>query len=312
MNKIRLSIITPAFNRGYILHVLYESLLRQSSRQFEWIVVDDGSADNTKELVEGWQQSQSHSGGFEIVYIRQDNGGKHRALNRGIPQAKYDYIYIVDSDDYLVPDAVDKICQWIGTVDGKPEFAGVSGLWGHSADRPAGQYPAGKPYVDATNLQRKRFKLLGDKSEIYRRDLLLSYPFPEFENEKFLGEAAVWDRIAGDGYKLRWFGEVICIGRYLDDGLTRNNGTRTKLDNFSGYTFVEKQNAKLRRFPDNYLAVGRYIGYARMRSLSYSEIRATLEISRGMLLGGLLLGLARTGIKKLNGSIKGRKRGLES
>ena len=186
-----ISILTPTYNRAHTLPRLYKSLKQQTMKDFEWIIVDDGSTDNTKYIVEKWIKEINL---FNIIYIKQKNGGKHRALNKGIPHAKYDYIYIVDSDDYLTDDAVEKIHLWISTIDNKSKFAGVSGLKGKITDKGMiiiGQFPSKLEFIDATNLERKSKKLLGDKAEVYRKDILLKYPFPEFEGEKFLTEAVV-------------------------------------------------------------------------------------------------------------------------
>ena len=103
-----------------------------------------------------------------------------------------------------------------------------------------GQFPSKLEFIDATNLERKSKKLLGDKAEVYRKDILLKYPFPEFEGEKFLTEAVVWNRIAADGYKIRWFNKIICICEYLDDGLTKTDAEERRINNFNGYTCFEK------------------------------------------------------------------------
>ena len=119
----------------------------------------------------------------------------------------------MDSDDYLKHDAIESVQKWIVTIDQDPYFAGVSGLRSNSKGNVIGTFPIGSAFVDATNLEREKYKLLGDKAEIYRKDILLAYPFHEYPNERFLPEAVVWDRIARDGYKLRWYNQVICICR---------------------------------------------------------------------------------------------------
>ncbi|UTW70852.1 glycosyltransferase family 2 protein [Anaerobacillus sp. HL2] len=100
---------------------------------------------------------------FEIRYIKQKNGGKHRALNNGIRNARYDYIYIIDSDDYMTEDAVEKIYEWMNLLKEYGEFAGVSGLRGTKSKKIMSQFPNGENYIDATNLERKKLKLLSDK-----------------------------------------------------------------------------------------------------------------------------------------------------
>lgn len=296
MKKNKLTIITPTYNRGYILSVLFDSLCRQTLKKFEWIIIDDGSTDNTQELVNNWI-SQNRK--FEIQYIKQPNGGKHKALNNGISKAKYEYIYIIDSDDYMTDKAVENIYNWIETIKSKDSFAGVSGLRGHQDNTIIGQFPKGKRYVDATNLERKKYKLLGDKAEIYKKDILLKYKFPEFDNEKFLSEGAVWNKIAGDKYKIRWFCEIICICEYLEDGLSKNLNKQKILDNFEGYSYNSKLKVHLSCFPDNLLTVGQFVDLAKEKGLNITDIKKKLDINNIMLFCGIFFGKLRKYIKKL-------------
>jgi len=294
-----ISILTPTYNRAHTLPRLYKSLKQQTMKDFEWIIVDDGSTDNTKYIVEKWIKEINL---FNIIYIKQKNGGKHRALNKGIPHAKYDYIYIVDSDDYLTDDAVEKIHLWISTIDNKSKFAGVSGLRGKITDKGMiiiGQFPSKLEFIDATNLERKSKKLLGDKAEVYRKDILLKYPFPEFEGEKFLTEAVVWNRIAADGYKIRWFNKIICICEYLDDGLTKTDAEERRINNFNGYTCFEKMNVKLYPFPYSAFAIGRYFKLARKKGIKVDQIIFNLEINKFSLFIGVCMEYLKTVIKNI-------------
>lgn len=200
-------------------------MLEQINNNFEWIVIDDGSTDNTEKVFKDILNDNKHN--FLIQYVKQSNGGKHRALNRGISLAEGDYIFIIDSDDYITNDAVEKIYSWINQIDNDVSFAGIAGLKQDFSNNIVGGRPM-LDYVDATNLERKKMNLLGDKAEIYKTLILRRYPFPEFEGEKFLSEAVVWNRIANDGYKIRWFNEPIYYCEYRDDGLTQNINARYK------------------------------------------------------------------------------------
>ena len=242
-----ITVLTPSYNRAYILPKLYESLKNQTSKDFEWIIIDDGSSDETENLVNKWIGKKEL---FRISYIKQENGGKHRALNCGVRIARYDYCFIVDSDDYLTLNAIDCVCSWIKTIDDNNSFAGVSGLRAYIGGGRIGKYPKDKAYVkyiDATNLQRQSFNLSGDKSEVYRTKILCKYPFPEFQGENFITEDVVWDAIASDGYKLRWFNEIIYMCEYIDDGLTQM-GDKKFIDNFKGYTYTVRQKFVLNGF----------------------------------------------------------------
>jgi glycosyltransferase involved in cell wall biosynthesis len=211
------TVFTPVYNRAYIIHQLYQSLLRQTVYDFEWLIVDDGSTDNIEELVSGWIACTRK---FTIRFYRQLNGGKHRAVNRGVCLAKGDAFLIVDSDDYLTDDAISTVAKYWGQIKDNPKFAGIAGLRMHEDMQVIGGKPYFDEYVDATNLDRGKHGLEGDKAEVYKTDVLKAFPFPEFEGEQFVTEAVVWNKIAYCGYEIRWFNKGIMICDYLGDGLT--------------------------------------------------------------------------------------------
>ena len=213
-----ITVFTPTYNRAHTLTRLYDSLKAQTSKDFEWIVINDGSTDNTDGLLSLWSQKENS---FPIIYRKVENGGKHRAINQAVKMAGSDAFFIVDSDDYLLPFAIEKVETWFSQIADDSSFAGVSGLKGETTDRPIGGYGNfDGNYVDCTNLQRHLYNLLDDKSEVYKTRILKQYPFPEFEGEKFVPESLIWDSIARDGYKIRWFNEIIYICEYMADGLT--------------------------------------------------------------------------------------------
>lgn len=229
--SVEVTVFTPTYNRGYIIHNLYNSLRAQTNKNFEWIVIDDGSVDHTELLFKKWIAEEN---GFEIKYRKVENGGKHRAINKAVDMASAGAFFIVDSDDYLVGTAIDRIVEWFNTVKHDSTFAGISGLKGKTAEQPYGGWGNFDTYfVDATNLERKRYGLLKDKAEVYKTSILKKYHFPEFEGENFITEGVVWGAIARDGYKLRWYKEVIYICSYLEDGLTRS-GYAKYIDNPDG------------------------------------------------------------------------------
>ena len=238
--KIRITVFTPAYNRGYIIEKLYRSLQRQTYRDFEWLVVDDGSKDDT-ELK--FAEFQAEENDFSIRYIKTENGGKHRAINRGIREARGELFFIVDSDDYITDDALD----WIDKIESslsekKDQFCGVCGLKGYSESKMIGDTFAGE-ILDITTLERPNYGISGDKAEVYYTNILRKYPFPEFEGERFLTECIVWDRIAAAGYKMRFYNRIAIICNYLEDGLT-SNGRSLFLKNPKGYGLFLYQEAK--------------------------------------------------------------------
>ncbi|MBD5550030.1 MAG: glycosyltransferase family 2 protein [Lachnospiraceae bacterium] len=218
--SISVTVFTPTYNRGYIIQNLYESLRSQTNKNFEWIVIDDGSADNTEMLFQKWLLEDN---GFEIKYCKVENGGKHRAINKAVDMASAEAFFIVDSDDYLLDKAIDKVIDWFETIRKNDSFAGISGLRGKTEKYPIGGWGNfDSSYIDITNLEREKYGLLRDKAEVYKTSILKKYRFPEYDGENFITEGVVWNAIARDGYKLRWYKEIIYICDYREDGLTKN------------------------------------------------------------------------------------------
>lgn len=212
------SIVTPTYNRGYTLERLFHSLLKQSNNNFEWVIIDDGSTDKTEEIV----KSFIYRANFEIIYLKKDNGGKHTALNMALDVVNGIYFFIVDSDDILPNKAVEIIFKWFGTIKNENDFAGIGGLKvNFNTEKNVGK-TFDSNYIDCTSLERNKYSILGDKAEVFYTDVIKKYKFPVFENEKFLSEAIIWNQIAKDGYKIRWFNENIYYCEYRDDGLTHN------------------------------------------------------------------------------------------
>lgn len=212
-----LTIFTPTYNRVYILEKAYRSLLCQSDKRFEWIIVDDGSNDNTKNLVQKWQAENNI---FEIKYYFQENSGKHIAINYGVELAKGSLFLILDSDDYLRNDAVEIIIKYAKCINIQMHYGGVVGNRAYFNGDVIGSTFDGK-YKDLTFFEREKNGITGDKAEVFFTNVLKNYKFPKIANEKFCTEALVWNRIAKDGWIFRFFNENIYYTEYLDDGLTK-------------------------------------------------------------------------------------------
>lgn len=231
------TVFTPTFNREKKIDRLYQSLRKQTSYDFEWIVVDDGSSDETDEY---FQRITSEEKKFEIKYIKTSNGGKHRAVNLGLDLARGEYFFIVDSDDYLSINGIELIVSWINNISGgNEELIGVVGLKGYENGKIVGKTFKGE-VIDCNSLERYKYNIKGDKAEVLKTSIFKRYKFPEFEDEKFLTESVVWNRIAKDGYKFRYFNEIIYICEYLEDGLT-NNIDYLYSNNFKGYSLYIKE-----------------------------------------------------------------------
>ncbi len=291
-----ITILTPTYNRAYILPEAFQSLRTQTNFDFEWIIVDDGSVDNTEEIVKEWLTEELP---FSLRYYKQENGGKHRAVNRGVLLAEYEYLLVLDSDDYLEPDAVELIHQWLSTIDGKEGFAGVSGLRGWKTREGAIGSFLSKDYIDAFNSERVKYNLEGEKAEVYKTELLRKYPFPEFEGENFLRESASWDAISEAGYKVRWFNRIIYRCEYLEDGLTHGTDIAVYIKNFQGFTYWIKLQSRLVPRPYRWMKIGFFAHVAKEKGLSGKEARVLMEVSSAKFVMGKFLYLLNQCLKTM-------------
>ena len=215
-----ITVFTSTYNRAYILPQLYESLKRQTSQDFCWLIVDDGSTDNTKELLDAWINENL----IEIRYYYQENGGKMRAHNYGVKLCDTELFLCCDSDDYLTDDAIMTVkSKWLSYNGAKDNISGLIG--------PICVYDKGykvKTIIpqgyDILNF-REFGRVIGRVTEcllIYRTTIIRQYPFPVQEGEKFMPEGYIHNRIA-DKYKMVVFTKEIMIANYRDDGYTKNS-----------------------------------------------------------------------------------------
>ena len=226
---MKLTIFTPTYNRAYILGQLYQSLLRQTCHDFEWLIVDDGSADNTEALVHSWVEAKNP---FLIRYHKQENGGKHRAINKGLELAKGALFFTVDSDDYLTDDAVEKVLAWEAELPSNGNYCGFAGNLGTAPDTTPNRIFDGA-HFDGTALDRYGI-IDGERAMVFYTDIHREYPYPEFSGERFMTEAVAWNRMAHDGYRMRFFNDIVWVYEYRADGLTKA-GNSLFMRNPQGY-----------------------------------------------------------------------------
>lgn len=235
LNKKTLTIFTPTFNRAYILPELYKSLCAQTCQDFEWLIVDDGSEDNTEELLQEWSCEQK----VQIRYYKQQNGGKQRAHNRGVEECDTELFVCVDSDDYVTDNFVETHLRKWDEVKNDNTVGGIISLQGHENGEPMGTYfPDGVQKSTLTELYSK-LKFRGDATLLHRTELLKKYPFVVEEGEKFIGEGYVYYQI-DQNYQLALLPEILMIKEYLDDGYTKNVRRLTK-QNPKGYMRLKLQ-----------------------------------------------------------------------
>lgn len=231
-----ITIFTPTYNRAYLLSNLYKSLQNQSNNNFEWLVIDDGSTDNTKKLFDYWLKDKND---FTIRYYKKENGGKHRATNFALKKANGEIFFPVDSDDILTQDAIQKINQWFSEIEGSKEYCGITANKGFLNGTPANPL-FNSEFLDKTFLdvltykENDKFVLNGERATCIYTDIFRKFSYPEFENEKFVTEAVAYNRIAHAGYKSRFFNDIIYLYEYKEDGLTKS-GSSLFLNNPHGY-----------------------------------------------------------------------------
>ena len=204
--KYAFTVFTPTYNRAHTLHRVYESLKAQTFEDFEWLIVDDGSTDETNRLVEQWQKDAW----FPIRYVYQENKGKHAAFNHGVRIANGELFLTLDSDDACTPESLERFKYHWDSIppDRREGFSAVTGLCKDQNGRLIGNRFPFDP-TDSDSIEIKyRFEVTGDKCGFHRTDVLKQFPFPEGAEITFVPEGVVWNRVA-KRYKTRYVNEVL-------------------------------------------------------------------------------------------------------
>ncbi len=202
------TVFTATHDRAQLLPRVFESLERQTFRDFEWLIVDDGSTDDTEAVVGRWQAQAD----FPVRYVRQAHAGKHVAFNRGVREANGRLFLSWDSDDKAVPEALERfIALWDGIpADIRPGFSAVTVLRRMEDGTLIGD-PFPLPVTDSDPLELYfKFRIGGDKWGFHLTDVLRQFPFPEPEGATFVTESVVWFAIARC-YRTRYVNEMLGI-----------------------------------------------------------------------------------------------------
>lgn len=229
-----LTVFTPAYNRAHTLPRTYDSLLKQDCKDFIWLIVDDGSSDNTAKLVKEWMKKDN---GFEIRYIYKENGGMHTAHNTAYENIDTELNVCIDSDDRLAEDAIRKISDKWEQVKDK----GYAGIVGLDVDFEGNVIGKGFPddLVETTLMGYYAAGGAGDKKLVYRTDIINKYPqYPVFEGEKYVALAYKY-RLIDQEYKLAVLNDVLCEVEYQIDGSSMNM-LRQYIRNPKGFAFWRK------------------------------------------------------------------------
>lgn len=230
MNK-RITVFTPAYNRADLLPKLYESLLRQNSREFVWLVIDDGSVDNTRVVVEAWIRE----GKIDIQYVWKENGGLHTGYNKAIDCMDTELSICIDSDDYLTDDCIETVLRFWD--DHKAEdIAGFIGL----DIRPDGSIIGGLlPDMKTVDPLWLTELDAGDRKYVIRNDCYRKvYPMPVFAGEKNFNPHYLVLKLCRN-YKFLVLNKPLCVVNYQPDGMSANI--------FNQYVNSPRSFAELRR-----------------------------------------------------------------
>jgi glycosyltransferase involved in cell wall biosynthesis len=210
-----ITVFVPMYNSAHLLGRVFESLNAQTFKDFEWVIVDNASSDNTEALVHSWQQDSA----YDIRYRRKPFGGKHTSINVGVQTARGTFFVMLDSDDWLVPNALERMLELWRAIPNPDCFSGVVGLCANPDDQIVGdRFPSDPLDSNAVELNHG-LKVQGDKTSLTRTETMREFPFPFPESPGLVTESIVWNRMA-QRYQERYINEVFAIKDYQIDGLT--------------------------------------------------------------------------------------------
>lgn len=228
-----LTVFTPTYNRAYILNQCYESLVRQSCKDFIWLIIDDGSTDNTKELVEEWMKNDNK---FEIRYHYKKNGGMHTGHNAAYELIDTELNVCIDSDDFMPDNAVELIVNFWREY-GSDKYSGIVALDIYKNGEVIGCKLPNKKSTTLSGFYDNGGQ--GDKKLIYRTEVINKYPsYPEFKGEKFVPLDYKY-LLADQDYELLIMNEAVCVVEYMEDGSSKNM-FRQYYKNPRGFSFMRK------------------------------------------------------------------------
>ena len=212
-----ITVFTPTYNRAYILPKLYESLCNQTCKDFEWLVVDDGSTDETFLLLEKWKAERK----INVNYQFKQNGGLNSAYNFAVSMTNNEIFFRVDSDDSIKKNAIEEIKSNWHLVKDNENLCGLVFLSVYKDGKIVGKHPFNKNTESNFFEYRNKFGAIGDRAEVIKTAVLKKYPFPKFGNEEFCPEGLMWNRIAKN-YNAIYLNIPIYEREYIADSITTN------------------------------------------------------------------------------------------
>ena len=264
---MKFTIFTPTYNREGLLISLYESLKKQTFKDFEWLIVDDGSVDNTNETVQQFIKENI----LNISYYYKENGGKQRAYNYALDNAKGELFICLDSDDEYVSNALEIILEYWKKVEKNAKIVGM----GYLSTYPDGsiigsEFPNDEMVETQFNIYNK-YKVTGDKGLMFRTEVIKNYKFPVFDGEKFTTEALVYNRIA-EKYEMLYINEKIEIKQYHEDGLTAKYNDLLLRNPKGNALYHNERNKHKMIFKEKIFNNAVYYKFCRVANYSFSKI----------------------------------------
>ncbi len=272
MEDCLITIFTPTYNRAHLLPRLYESLKRQTYKGLVWLVVDDGSTDDTQSLIDTWQKD----GVISIIYVKQENAGKMKAHNRGVRECQTELFMCLDSDDYLSDDCIERTYEHWREFKVNPKVCGLVAY-----KQMIGRTPSFFPNIVFSTLHQIYKTYIGETALAFRTSILKQFPFPEIEGEKFIGEGIVYDKL-DQQYVLAVIPEYWMLCEYQEGGYT-DNALRVLVDNPKGWALNAKQKYDIYghsfkekvRWMSTYICASLFAGYS-LRHIVNSSSNITL------------------------------------
>lgn len=244
-----ITIFTPTYNRAHLLPKLYESLKSQNCTNFEWLIVDDGSIDETAALVREWSDEKK----IKIRYFYKKNGGKHSSINFGVNKANSNIFFLLDSDDVLSHNSLELINENWHKVESE-QFCGITGLSQYKDGAIIGdRFLHNNWEVSFADIYLK-YGLKGDKAVCFKTEILKQYPFPEKENIRFVFEAVVWNEMAKK-HNVLAINEIFQIVEYQHSGVSDSSYKNWYVKSlaFSYFNLIKNKTYSFQKYPKSYL-----------------------------------------------------------
>lgn len=245
-----ITIFTPTYNRAHLLERLYKNLCEQEYQNFEWLIIDDGSTDNTREIIENYKRE----GKLNIQYFYKENGGKHTAINFGLEKAQSDIFFLLDSDDFLEKSATKVVAEKWDVIRNTPSLCGIVGLSKFlNKEVRTDAFPEDDWVVSFTDIYFK-YKILGDKPVAFKTSVMKEFPFPDKKGIHFVFEAVSWHEMSKK-YNVLAVNDLLQYKEYTEDGITRNTYKKDYVKGlaFSFFHLVKNRTYPFAKYPHHFL-----------------------------------------------------------